>query len=411
MREFGDNHYIVDLNERDGIEEVIPLVYLVYKSILANATYPKQTLDILNAQLEPYIIDLNDGLSYQKLARVLEFILDSEKNPRKINPYSPEGSDLASEFESQFDNTGILMAKILWEHEERERIKLKLAEKSKSIVSIKIRGQVAAGKTTFLKTLEASLNAKAANIETQQVEPEDTEAVYQDLRSINAYKYPRDQTRGNTATFGQEWIQLFAFEEENSVISTVKIESKGGHIQADNHDNDDRSSIHAFFVDYPLMEKLSKLEQDTKLNDIFHNNERLRQIILSIVSQHLEWVQITGKKVLVLTKIIFGENIDERHFITIEKAYKNCLLYAGSNFDELEWTAQSSGKTFELPDSMTIDHSVEYLPIYNNYPTCTGTLVVLQRLISISSSKETSKIVTFDPNKLDENTIYYEDVL
>ncbi len=441
MSREGD-YYLVNLANQAGRKEIVPYVDQVIRNFTQLGTVVSPTgrsvpKDILGTDesddifdrptitpagirqiFSEYIIDLDHDDTPGKVADVVNFMLFDERNPEHENPFNPQAAELHDVFVATHDPLSQEIARELWEYEQREALRRQLEFRVKRNIDIRIIGQLASGKTTFLHTVSRELALEEANLGVSASEPEDLENDYPELAVQNSYEYARDLSRGAEATFGTETVQLFSYATHNGDLAEVTIHSSGGHVRADRPYDYIDFSVAAFFIDYHLMEQLTQLDTATDPQTVLENNETVLETVRSLLARLQDWHQVDGAKLGVLTKLPHGQPITKKMFEVVNRAYKRVLAYAEAHYEEItDDFIYSEG--MELDPTMLDPQDVrktasEWWPIYDDEPTFSGTVQVAKRLTELAVLGEKKKVlgetqlVTFDPTNNNPGLIYYE---
>jgi hypothetical protein len=415
-------HYIVSLNQHAGRSEVMPYIYKLIQMAAAGVlTNPDANLLATREEINPkivtkviseYIIDRDNPTLVDHFAGVVNYILFIANHQ---NPYNHE-SDLLPEFERTHDEFSQEVARELWEFESRERIRSELESRATKHPNIRIIGQLAAGKTTFLKTITDVLALKQSNLGVEALEPEEELENYPDRYLQYNYIYRRNTVRGDRATLGSEHVKCFGFIPQDKELAAVSLHSAGGHIQADRINKHIKFDAAAFFVDFQSIKDLKKLTMITQPNLILSNGESVLETVLSLITRLLEWSQITGPKIEVVTKLPVGQKLTQDILDSIIKAYGNALDYARQHIKQLNDVAIYSGISIitlptldSLSNILNTNTLSDWRSIYNDEPIYSGSMELLSDLVALSVGNEV-KPVTFGNNG-DNKYIHYTEVL
>ncbi|NCN58902.1 hypothetical protein COW99_04690 [Candidatus Roizmanbacteria bacterium CG22_combo_CG10-13_8_21_14_all_38_20] len=415
------------LDTDESVREAVPYLYTLTQEVIQNQrtiTAGESRLsssEKVTAEDVEYALDITLSFrssensateaNYAGIVNATNFILFNEYyNPEQKNPYDP-GSGLKDVFEEEASLEAQKVAKELWAYEQREILKEKIEQLVVgSKVELGVRGGLAAGKTTFLDTIAASLNLAAINGGPRGSEPEDVEVWYPDIETHNHYRYNRASTRGEEATLGNEQVQLFAKTPKG--LRNVTVHSTGGHIRADDLRGEEPQAW-AYFLDYELMSQVSELGQQVDLEQVLCNCETLRETALSLVDKYNAQHAGTAPTVGVLSKLPVGVEVMEV-LDMVNRAYRKILEIAETIDTTHDWELLEHN--FVLPDSVDIYKLTdEWLPIRNDHPSYTGSMEVLNRLMELGlkqkpESENLVKPVRFGEGD-DEATVHYLEVL
>ncbi len=261
------DYYLVNLDQEDGIEEVLPYLYRLLingrQGILAspsglsrvdNVRYDDEIEeDDISDLIREYIIDSSQSDHLALIIASLSFILCNTQNRSKKNPYTPGEVELLTHFTELFSDHFVQeLMRRLWEYEEREQLRIELQRKAKTTIEVRILGQLASGKTTFLNTVLRQLALSRANIIKHGSEPEEIEAYYPEMAVVNHYMASRYDLRSG-ATLGSESLQMYGVDEGDHKIVQVEVHSAGGHFHAERPPSYHHFGATAFFIDYELV--------------------------------------------------------------------------------------------------------------------------------------------------------------
>lgn len=419
-------YYYVDLSQEEGIFEIFPYLYTLLingrKGILtspnglfdgANINYDGhiEAADVSEI-IQEYIFDSSDSDNLSLIIAALTFILCNEDNRSKINPYSPGEVSLLAQFTELFSNDFVqeFMRKF-WEYEEKEQQRLELQRKAETRIEVRILGQLASGKTTFLDTILRNLALDRINLRKHGTEPEAIEDYYPEYQVVNHYMASRFGLRSG-ATLGSESLRLFGVDESDQKIVELEVHSAGGHMHAERPPSYHDFGASAFFIDYELIQELQTLDESTDIKHVLCNGETVLQSVLSLLSRLCEWEEIQGPKLAVVSKLPTETELTEDIYKLIDLAHTRVFQYAKAHLTEITEEANYSGADVTFPKEEKFSKSTaNWRAIRNDAPTYTGTMEVLHKLISLANGKTHTTLLTFDENANQPNTVFYKDIL
>lgn len=391
--------FIVSLDTPQGRQEVLPYAHQVIQNAkewgllmspsgMATKEGPITPENVVRI-LSEYVIDFNHPELTSALAGAINHLLFRTA----VDPNDRFAQGVITE---------------LGEYEERENIRAELEGKTKKQIDIRILGQLAAGKTTFMETVSRNLALARVNLGIMAAEPEDSEAYYPELKVINRGEYVRSSSRGAKATLGFEKLELFGVTPDGKEITGITLHSGGGHMRADGPRPNSKLDSAGFFVDFLSLEELSQLTLSTPLDFTLGSGESVVETLLSLTVRLEEWRKLTVPKIGVITKFPNGQQPTGETSAYINRAYRNAFNYAQTHRRDLDEIAQLSGKRVVIPASVNLGQSVNlWLPIYDDAPIYSGSLEVLARLADIAGG---IKPITFAEDQ-DEKFVYYKKAL
>jgi len=303
------------------------------------------------------------------------------------------------------------LAEELWQFELRERLKEKLRNQAHDNIKVRILGQLAAGKTTFLKTIENQLALGKINLGVIKAEPEDAARLYPERQpATNDYIYGRARTRGKEVTFGSERIDLFGYTSETNDLLTISLESSGGHMKADRPFYTDHEAT-AFFIDYGLMRELANIDEFTTLDTKLSNGETILEIAGSLYMRLQEWNSLSGHKLGVVSKVPDDVSLTSDQLEDMIGVYRKVIDFTNAHSEainqKLAWAGLELDPT--QPDLEDLRTGTEkWLPIMKD-DARTGSLEVMKELVSMATKKDT-KLVTFGEEKGNPVLFHYTDL-
>ncbi|MFA6603188.1 MAG: hypothetical protein WCT01_05335 [Candidatus Shapirobacteria bacterium] len=258
--------------------------------------------------------------------RLIGFIaFNPRMNPQKRNPYDPQAPYLRSFFEKYYGEEVRALAKEMWDIEGENDMRKQLELAARERLAVTIVGQVAAGKTTFLKTCEERWGFGGTRARMMADEPELGELYYPELASENDYRYQRVTTRGREATLGAERLKLFAWEPEVRQVVDVDLVGQGGHVRADRN-NLNRAEVVGLFMDYRLMAETVALPLKVAPQTLLSSGETVGQYVLGLLATLNQMEGVDKPIVGAVTKLPFGRTVEDIPS-KVEAYYEWCARY------------------------------------------------------------------------------------
>ncbi|KKR72380.1 hypothetical protein A3A55_01180 [Candidatus Roizmanbacteria bacterium RIFCSPLOWO2_01_FULL_40_14] len=439
-----EGHFIVDMQNPESRKEVYPwVVNLIdkveqgfdvtnlYGYALPHDTRERHSFSRYTGAMSPhdirkvvdeYVNDFDTDEAYKKgLQEAVETVLFNSQNSKHAYPTDPVFGDCWDSVTGGMTPEGL---QIFGELDEFTLKKEMVGEVERLVYSyndrlhIAIVGNLAAGKTTFLNTLERSASLTQVNRLVVSVEPEDVEDAYPELGPIHHYEYMRITTRGREATLGTEHLYAHVYLPDNGphAVIPVDIEGSGGHVRADLADMHGSRQATAFFLDFQLMQEVVDLDDEVSLDHTFSNQETLQEVLLSMLGTYEKYAGDPMQTLGVINKLPKSVRRSEVLDV-VTKAFARINELAHFHRQQLQDAVYGEQYGITLSTTIDVDEIAgDWLYINNDYPRCTGSTQVLERLVEMAGDKKRfnttgQKVIRYGKDGDDRNSIYFEELV